>query len=407
MADGYDEPSLLETQPVGDRTEDQPDSRSPLEKGVEIELDWEALAVAFENQLPQSHSFLDLTSGTVTTISGSASIPEPPEPADNFLYIQPRPSREGYRTMQNFAETIEDAFLRERLTAALVGKGAFRRFKDQLLDFPRVRQEWFAHKDAEVYSYVRSWLENQGVKATNQPPPTTSKDKLPMPAARSSQRDFSATINLQDSGADFLQAIADYDRPGLIFRPRRTALLVIDMQKIFIDPQGDSFLPLSVEVGKRLAQVIESCRRAFVPVIYTRHVHHDPSRDGGAMSRWWRSLITEGSDGAEIVDQLKPLESETVITKCRYSAFTGTRLEMILRSYKIEDLIIGGVMTNLCCETTAREAFVRDFNIFFLGDGTAAANSELHMASLQNIAYGFGRVLATAEAVELLERSAE
>jgi ureidoacrylate peracid hydrolase len=403
MADGHDEPSVLDTQPAGELTKDQPDSQPPLELGVEIELDWEALAVAFENQLPESRSYLDLTGGTVTTISGSAPIPEP---ADNFLYIQPRPSREGYRTMQSFAENIEDPFLRERLIAALVGKGAFRRFKDQLLDFPRVRQEWFAYKDAEVYSYVRTWLENQGVRATNQPPPTTSKDKLPMPSARSIQRDFRATIDSQESQADFLQAIAEYDRPGLVFRPQRAALLVIDMQKVFVDPEGDSFLPLSVEAGQRLAQVIESCRRVGVPVIYTRHVHHDPSRDGGAMSRWWRSLITAGSAGAEIVDQLKPIESETVITKCRYSAFAGTRLEMILRSLKIEDLIIGGVMTNLCCETTAREAFVRDFNVFFLGDGTAAANSDLHTASLQNIAYGFGRVMASAEAIELLERTA-
>jgi isochorismate hydrolase len=91
-----------------------------------------------------------------------------------------------------------------------------------------------------------------------------------------------------------------------------------------------------------------------------------------------------------------------VIVKCRYSAFTGTPLDMVLRSLGVEDLIIGGVMTNLCCETTARDAFNRDFNVFFLGDGTATANQELHASALRNISYGFGRVLAVAEAVQIL-----
>jgi isochorismate hydrolase len=75
---------------------------------------------------------------------------------------------------------------------------------------------------------------------------------------------------------------------------------------------------------------------------------------------------------------------------------------MILHSLGVEDLIIGGVTSNLCCETTARDAFVRDFNVFFLADGTAAADEALHQASLKNIAYGFGRVMGVTEAMETL-----
>ncbi len=120
------------------------------------------------------------------------------------------------------------------------------------------------------------------------------------------------------------------------------------------------------------------------------------------MSRWWRSLIMEGSEEAELVDALRPAAGERVITKSRYDAFAFTELELVLRSLGIEDLLIGGVMTNLCCETTAREAFVRDFNVFFLGDGTAAADFSMHVASLRNIAYGFGRVLSVAEARALV-----
>jgi nicotinamidase-related amidase len=388
--------------------EEQPNSN---QSKTELELDWEALAVAFENQLPRSHSFLDLTSGKVVTLTGSDEIPDPPDQADHFLYLKPRPSREGYRTMQNFIHTLDDPVLIEKLSATLVGKGAFRRFKDQLLGYPHVRQEWFAFKDAEVYAYASAWLEKEGVRATNEIPVTArceSSPDMPPPAARL-RREMVAAMPSPETdcieNGDLAAAIAPFDRPGLMFRPASSALLVIDMQRVFVDPQGSSFLPMSVAAGEHLVTVIDACRRAAVPVIFTRHVHEYPERDGGAMSRWWRSLVVAGSVDSELAERFQPLENEPVVSKCRYDAFAGTRLEMILRSGGICDLLIGGVMTNLCCETTAREAFVRDFNVFFLGDCTAASDPALHIASLKNIAYGFGRVLGSAEAVGILERA--
>jgi isochorismate hydrolase len=166
---------------------------------------------------------------------------------------------------------------------------------------------------------------------------------------------------------------------------------------------------MSQGAEQQLVHLVEACRSVRVPILYTRHVHRHPKQDGGAMARWWRSLIIEGSWESEFVDTLRPSSDERVITKCRYNAFAGTELEMVLRAMGVEDLIIGGVMTNLCCETTARDAFVRDFNVFVLGDGTAAASEELHLASLRNIAYGFGRVLSCKDATELLtvSKSAE
>lgn len=397
MEDVHETPDAAREPPQGER------------ERVELELDWEALAVAFENQLPHSHSFLDLTSGKVVTLTGSADVPDPPEPAENFLYIKPRPSREGYRTMQNFIRTIEDAGLVEKLSAALVGKGAFRRFKDQLLAYPHVRQQWFAFKDSEVYAYAAAWLDKEGVRATNEQPATFSREALPAePSPAAVRREMvlpDAGIEPGGPDLDLAAAIAPFDRPGLAFRPARSALLVIDMQRVFVDPHGSSFLPMSAASSERLLAVIDSCRRAGVPVIFTRHLHEYPERDGGAMSRWWRSLIVAGSADSELAENFQPRKDEPVISKCRYDAFAGTRLEMILRSGGVCDLLIGGVMTNLCCETTAREAFVRDFNVFFLGDCCASSDPKLHVASLKNIAYGFGRVLGSTEAIAILERT--
>jgi isochorismate hydrolase len=160
---------------------------------------------------------------------------------------------------------------------------------------------------------------------------------------------------------------------------------------------------MSLAVGERLSVLADCCRQRRIPVIFTRHVHQHPLQDGGAMARWWRSLIIEGTADAEFTSRICPQDGDRVISKCRYSAFLGTPLELMLHSMKIEDLIIGGVMTNLCCETTARDAFTRDFNVFFLGDGTATTDMVLQHASLKNIAFGFGRVLSVAEAIQTLQ----
>ncbi len=376
------------------------------EDGTAIDVDWEGLAVAVENQLPTSHSFLNLSTGRVMTIQGSdGRQPEPPEGSGGWVRIPPRPSREGYQTMQRFVEQLDeldDRELREKLGAALVGRGAFRRFKDQLLDVQERRQEWFAFKDADVYVYITRWLEREGIAWHGPPPSGSSRSRFSAAVRRSAApRPCMGEVPAQagdEAEPDWKAVIAPFDRPELMFHPTRTALVVIDVQRIFVDPLGSSYLPMATAACERLAGLVEAWRQAGRPLIFTRHAHRDPRQDGGAMSRWWRSLIMEGSPEAELVDALRPAAGERVITKSRYSAFAFTELEMVLRSLGIEDLLIGGVLTNLCCETTAREAFVRDFNVFFLGDGTAAADPALHLASLRNIAYGFGRVLSVAEA---------
>jgi nicotinamidase-related amidase len=106
-------------------------------------------------------------------------------------------------------------------------------------------------------------------------------------------------------------------------------------------------------------------------------------------------MCIEGSPESEIHDELAPLPGEKVILKHRYSAFYNTDLETVLRCIKIEDLVIGGVMTNLCCESTARDAYYRDYRVFFLADGTGSINEEMHEASLLNLAFGFAYITTT------------
>jgi len=107
----------------------------------------------------------------------------------------------------------------------------------------------------------------------------------------------------------------------------------------------------------------------------------------------------EGSRESEIHPDLAPLPLEKVVFKHRYSAFYNTDLETVLRCMKIEDLVVCGTMTNMCCESTVRDAYYRDYRVFFVADGTGTINEEMHLASLLNISFGFGYV-TTGSSIE-------
>jgi len=122
------------------------------------------------------------------------------------------------------------------------------------------------------------------------------------------------------------------------------------------------------------------------------------------LGRWWGDLILYGSAECELIDGLSLQVSDTIIDKNRYSAFLGTELDSLLQNTGIEDLIITGVLTNCCCETTARDAFMRDYRVFFVADATAAPTEELHLASLKNLAYGFAYIVTTRDLCNKLNK---
>ena len=177
--------------------------------------------------------------------------------------------------------------------------------------------------------------------------------------------------------------------------PGKTALLVIDMQ--------DYFGALAAPILGNVISLIEVCRKRGVKIFFTRHGHRDPAKDGGMLSVWWGDLIEFGSTQWQLMPGLDPVGTDTVIDKNRYSAFFKTGMDEGLRAAGAEDLIICGVMTNCCCETTARDAFVRDYRVFFVADATATVNPELHLASLRNLAYGFAYIVGTQDMCQRLE----
>ncbi|MBI4705200.1 MAG: isochorismatase family protein [Deltaproteobacteria bacterium] len=178
--------------------------------------------------------------------------------------------------------------------------------------------------------------------------------------------------------------------------PRRAVLLVIDMQEYFRE--------IAAPILPALARAIARARERSVPVVYTQHGHDDPARDGGMLYEWWGELIVTGTPGWQLMGEIAPAPGEKIVPKRRYSAFHGTDLDEHLRRRGGHELVIAGVMSNLCCETTARDAFVRDYRVFFLGDGTATADPALHRAALANLEYGFATVLDCEQLMAALGR---
>jgi ureidoacrylate peracid hydrolase len=175
------------------------------------------------------------------------------------------------------------------------------------------------------------------------------------------------------------------------------------MQKFFLNPKSPTFTCGGLAILPHVKLLIEAFRKAKRPVIYTCHVHHPDRIDAGIMGWWWEGMCVEGSPESEVHDDISPLSHEKVIFKHRYSSFYNTDLETILRCLKIEDLVISGIMTNMCCESTARDAYYRDYRIFFLADGTGSINEEMHLASLLNLAFGFAYIATTESVLQQIQ----
>lgn len=187
-----------------------------------------------------------------------------------------------------------------------------------------------------------------------------------------------------------------------------TALLVVDMQNGFCHPEG-SFAKLDLDVSMcnaaigGCARLVEAARAAQVPVLFTRYVYRPDYADGGVLVQELLPVLAEvkslagGTWDAELVDELQPQPQDFVIDKSRYSAFYGTTLEPALTSMGISRLVICGVTTNMCVETTARDASQRDYRTFVVSDATGELDAQRHELALATLGFGFGWITTVDE----------
>jgi len=135
-------------------------------------VDWEALEDAFENNAPEVHSYLHLSTGEVLRVVDGIADPEMHSRIASdttYLRVEPVSSREQYRWMERFIPMVDDLELRDQLGAAIDGKGAFRRFKDVLMSYATERERWFAFRSERLRVFMEAWLSAHGLRPVPRP----------------------------------------------------------------------------------------------------------------------------------------------------------------------------------------------------------------------------------------------
>ena len=215
--------------------------------------------------------------------------------------------------------------------------------------------------------------------------------------------------------------MAEWTRPKFAVDPEKTALVVIDMQNDFVRQDAPYESPAAREMIDDLNRLIGACRAHDIPIIFTAHAHRSDGSDLGAVKHI-HPLTAEGralkagTEGVQLYPKVDVADTDHVFEKRRYSAFFATDLELLLRNLGVDTLIIGGVATNVCCESTTRDAYFRDFKVIFLSDGNgtisladagwgAYSADDVQRYTLTNIATFYGEVAPISEVLERIERS--
>jgi ureidoacrylate peracid hydrolase len=193
----------------------------------------------------------------------------------------------------------------------------------------------------------------------------------------------------------------------------RTALVVVDMQNFFVAEGFALEVPLSREIVPNINRMAKAMRASGGTVVWVQTSAKE------ALTHWanhHKYMLTperveqrlaglkEDSEGFELYAKLEPLPTDLRSKKKTYSAFMpgSSDLDAELKSRGIDTVLITGTATNVCCETTARDAMVRDYRVIMLSDGNATWTDEEHAATLNNFLLFFGDVMTTNDAIARL-----
>ena len=198
--------------------------------------------------------------------------------------------------------------------------------------------------------------------------------------------------------------------------PRTSALVIVDMQNTFCLPGAPGEVPEAREIVRAINDLAARMRDLGVPVIWV--LHTNSQSDG--VSDWevfFNHVVRNPDVKKRMVDSLAPEnqkvwddliveEQDTVIIKNRYSALAhgSSNLERVLRSRGIDTVLVGGTKTNVCCDSTARDAMMLDFKSVMISDCCAASSDDEHLASLETFIQQFGDVMTSEEVMDRMIR---
>jgi nicotinamidase-related amidase len=190
--------------------------------------------------------------------------------------------------------------------------------------------------------------------------------------------------------------VPDYEiRDSLDIVPLRTALLVMDMQKDFVEDGGALLVPDARDTVKPIKRLVDAFHSQDILVVYTQDSH----REGDPEFDIWGHHVLEGTAGEGIIDELGPMEGDIVVKKARYDAFYGTDLDQILRSRDIDSIVVVGTVANICVHYTTASAAQRWYGLICPVDCISALTEfDMHV-HLHQTAYLFQGILTTSDAI--------
>ena len=200
----------------------------------------------------------------------------------------------------------------------------------------------------------------------------------------------------------------------------RSALIIVDMQNDFVHPEGgfayrarenpeDKIdMPFLMDTIPRVRRLADAFRKAGHPVVYVAHVLKPDYSD--AQFPYWRvtrgshnrTFITEGTWGAQVVDELKPHDGEHLVVKKGFGGFSNTPLDTILRNMDVNTCVVTGVTTCVCVSTTIRGGAEHNYRMIIVRDAVAEVHRDAHEAELKTMQRAFAEVKSVDEVVATL-----
>src|SRR2546423_968002 len=203
------------------------------------------------------------------------------------------------------------------------------------------------------------------------------------------------------------------------FHPATTALLVVDMQNGFMmEEVGHSVCAMAREIVPNINRIAEAVRRTGGTVVWIQNAATEETlqswsirveMDGPERTEKRLQSMTPGSKGYQLWAGLNTNPADLFVQKTRFSAFIqgSSNLEADLRKRGIDTVIVTGTVTNICCESTARDAMMRNFRTVMVTDANAAMTDDLHNASLTAFYVRFGDIMSADHVIRALDRNAQ
>lgn len=197
--------------------------------------------------------------------------------------------------------------------------------------------------------------------------------------------------------------------------PKRTALVVIDMQSAFVEPGSPAEVPASRGIVANINHLAAEARKLGVTVIWVTHANIN-SRAGSDWGMFFENFVAADvrqrtieslaptAPGQKVWRDMEVEPGDVQVVKNRYSALIpgSSNLERILRGMRIENVLVTGTKTNVCCEATGRDAMMMDFRVVMVSDCLAALSDDEHRASLETFIQQFGDVMKADEVIAVL-----